>query len=310
MAKTQAQLQKELEEELLYRQTGQLPTNLEQQIADRNVALGRPADYRPPEPPPQFNPLPSAAAPPPQPTMSIQPVLPAQPTLGPPTNPFAGPQPKIVSATPLSEFDQSTQLIKAAAPLDYAKILEEAERQKQLGSEYAGVYADKRRTALEDLSTLLAQQQNRQLQLQVPELAEQANLKGIFRSTGLGNSIGREAGRLAATTSEQLALQGLQDRSANLTDLSNVDQGYLGGRYSALQRGFSLQDLARQAEIAKTTGAVLQPTPQATPSAKGGSALQGGLGGAGIGGQVGGVPGAIIGGIGGAIGGGQASKGK
>lgn len=171
-----------------------------------------------------------------------------------------GPKPTgLSSSSKEKQFQAMLQGIRQQAPLDEAKIMAEVNKQKELGTGYAGDYANTRKQALSDLSNLLVEQQNRQLGLEVPDLAEQANLKGIFRSTGLGNSIAREAGNLAASTSEKLAEQGLADRSANIGDIQNVNNAYLQGRYSPLQRSLSLEDLATNAQIAKTTGQALQP---------------------------------------------------
>ena len=221
----------------------------------------------------------------------------------------SGPEPDYSQLGKEEQFAKTIKDIKDAAPADQAKIMAEVDKQKELGTGYANDYASKRSSMLNDLSNLLVNQQNRQLQLAVPDLAEQANLSGIFRSTGLGNSIADRAKTLAEETSNQLALQGLNDRSANISDIQGVNNDYLTGRYSGLSRSFSLEDMARQGEIAKTTGQLVQPAPVQTPSAKGGGALTGALGGAATGGSVGGPLGAGVGAVLGGIGGGKlASK--
>lgn len=204
-----------------------------------------------------------------------------------------------------AQFAAAIEELRRAAPEDQARIMKEVEEQKRLGAGYAGESSSKRAAMLTKLSDLLVSQQNRQLKDQIPELAEQANLKGIFRSTGLGNSIGREASKLAAQTSDELARQSLYNTEQDITDMQGVNQDYLRGRYSGLERSFSLEDMARQGLIAKTTGQLVQPAPVKTPSAKGSGALQGALGGAGIGASVGGPYGAAAGGLIGAVGGGK-----
>lgn len=198
--------------------------------------------------------------------------------------------------------------ISEAAPKDQDRILQEVETQKQLGTGYADQYANKRAEMLAKLSNILVTQQNRQLEQNIPQLAEQANLRGIFRSTGLGNSIADRAKTLAADTSSELARQAIADQGANIADIQGVNQDYLQGRYSGLGRRFSLEDMARQGAIAKETGLALQPAAPNVPSAKGAGALQGGLGGAAAGsnfGPHGALAGAAIGAVGGGAAGGK-----
>jgi hypothetical protein len=83
--------------------------------------------------------------------------------------------------------------------LEKQQLLREAELQKGLSGqnaeelnakagEYNTGYASTRQTALNDLSTLLADSQKRQLMDRIPDIAEQANMRGVFRSTGTGNA--------------------------------------------------------------------------------------------------------------------------
>ncbi len=98
----------------------------------------------------------------------------------------------------------------------------------------------------------------------IPDLAEQANTKGILRSTGFGDSLARQYTNLTANTQGQLALQGINDRNtllgqqAGLTQagLSNADtyangltdvvNTKIGADNAGLQRNFSLADYQKQ----------------------------------------------------------------
>jgi hypothetical protein len=185
------------------------------------------------------------------------------------------------------------------------RIMDEVLKQRSLGTQYADERSTSREQSLSDLANILAKSQQTQLMDRIPDIAEQANLKGIFRSTGTGNAVAREAGNLTRDTSHQIALQGLQDREAGLADRAGVNQAYLQGRWSPLQRDMSLDDYMLQARQAQMMGALGQPAQQG--SGKGGGALQGGIGGATAGASFG-PWGALIGGGLGAVAGGQASK--
>jgi hypothetical protein len=200
------------------------------------------------------------------------------------------------------DFNGLIRQINDMAPGEQAKVMAEVDKQKELGTGYNTGYAATREQNIKEMADLLASSQQRQLMDRVPELAEQANLSGVFRSTGMGNAVAREAGNLAAATSEQLGQYGLQQKNANLADTMGTNADYLKGRYSSLERGTGLTDLALQAQIAKETGQALAAP---VKSGKGAGALTGALGGAGVGATVGGPMGAAIGGGLGLIGGGQ-----
>lgn len=156
------------------------------------------------------------------------------------------------------QYADLEKMIGSMKQSDSSRIMDEVNAQRGIGNANAAEYSNERKKALADLSTVLADSQKRQLMDRVPELAEQANLQGIFRSTGMGNAIAQEASKLAAATSDQLAQQGLADREANITDKQNVDSAYLQGRYSPIQRELSLEDYLTQAKSSLMTGAAAQ----------------------------------------------------
>lgn len=190
---------------------------------------------------------------------------------------------------------------------DEAKLLAEAELAKTLKGQTLDAASAERSKRLDDLSGILIKQQKAQLEDSLPDIYEDLNTRGLLRSSALGDRVSKEQGKLARLTSEQLALQGLQDRDADINSRIGLQDTYLSGREGAIARRFSLEDYENQFEKSKQLGALMTPTQPSTPSAKGGMALQGGLGGAGIGASVGGPPGAAIGGLAGIMGGSAAS---
>lgn len=192
----------------------------------------------------------------------------------------------------------------SVAGIDEGKLLAEAELQKNLRKNTYEQQVAGRKAMLDELSGVLQKQQQAMLNDQMPGIYEDLNTRGLLRSTGLGEKVGLEASKLARQTSEELAKQGIMDRNAAINDLGTIEENYLGGRGSAIQRRFSLEDFDRQVAAGVKLG--INATPSVSqPSGKGSGALQGGLGGATVGASVGGPAGAIIGGTVGAIGGGK-----
>lgn len=110
-----------------------------------------------------------------------------------------------------------------------------------------------RATSLTDLADILAKQQQQTFNTALPNLAEQANTSGIYRSTGFGDQLARYYSQLEAQRQNQLALQGLSDREA-----------YLGAQQGALQTGLGWSG----------QGAMEQAGNQKTIAGAGASALQ------------------------------------
>lgn len=261
----------------------------------------------------------------------IQAPIAGQPAVNPtytaPTNPQVNPGMPQVTPTPVTTnptatlpFDPSAALPSApqtvrtpngglalgntVAGIDEGKLLAEAELQKNLRQQTYQQQVAGRQAMLDELSQTLVKHQQAALGDQMPGIYEDLNTRGLLRSSALGEKVGLEASKLARQTSEQLALQGITDRNTAINDLSSIEEAYLGGRGSALQRRFSLEDFDAQVRAGKELGTGALPQ-VSQPSGKGSGALQGGLGGAGVGAQVGGPTGALIGGAIGAIGGGK-----
>jgi len=184
-------------------------------------------------------------------------------TLPPGTEPgpapvLPGPDPNLVEPTPIVR-DPITTTGRSDADQDLQKILEEAGYQQQLGLQNAQEQEAARQEYLGQLSDLLTQRSARQFDEMRPDIYEDLNTRGLLRSSELGNALAREQKSLEATAQEQLAMQALQDRQAGLGDLSSVNQQYLAGRQSALARGFSLEDYARQLEASLALGQAVTP---------------------------------------------------
>lgn len=179
------------------------------------------------------------------------------------------------------------------ALVDTQRILAEAELQKNLASQTLTAQNDARKKYLTDLSGLLQEQQRQQLSTELPGIYEDLNTRGLLRSSGLGNELGRRQSELAAQTSSELARQGLTYSDEYTSGLGGIQNAYLGARNSALQRRFSLEDLDTNVRASKELGFALQPQPQSNSK---GNTLAGTSVGASIGSAFGPV-GTAIGGI-------------
>jgi hypothetical protein len=144
------------------------------------------------------------------------------------------------------------------------QILAEAELQKQLSGQTATSDAAQRARSITDLSNTLATNQMNLFNRAIPDLAEQANTAGMYRSTGFGDILARKYAGLTQDTQTQLALQGLSDRNTNIGQTDTAQNNYLSARSGALNRQFSLGDFSRQVEAGQKLGFAATPVASST----------------------------------------------
>ncbi len=188
------------------------------------------------------------------------------------------------------------QSTNSQASLDAQKIADEAALQQQLSVQAANERAGKRKGYLNDLSSLITQQNNQTLTENLPGLQEKLNSQGLLRSSELGNQIATQQKSLAQTSANALGQAGLQAEQQDLGDYKSIQDLYNQSRNEALSRQFSVEDYNNQIAAGKALGdqyASLKP-----------NAVKGGKGQA-VGTVVGGVGGAYLGGAPGAMAGSQ-----
>lgn len=159
-----------------------------------------------------------------------------------------------------------------SASRDQQQLLNEAELQYKLQQEQAGMSKSEREKMLQEYANLITSQQQRILDEKSPEIYEDLNRRGLLRSSYLGESLAKERAKAAQILQEQVGLQGLTDRDKYISSLDDASSNYLSGRSGAIKRRYSLEDFARQAQVAKDTGIALQPISTGTPSSKAGDA--------------------------------------
>jgi len=174
----------------------------------------------------------------------------------------------------------------SSAAADAAKIAQEAALQQQLAVQAANERAGKRKTYLNDLSSLITQQNNQILSEKSPYIQEELNAKGLLRSSELGNAIAREQRGLAEQSANALGQAGLQAEQQDLTDFKEIQNAYNQARDSALGRQFSMEDYERQVRTGRELGdqyAQLKPNAPSKGKAGLSGAATGAVAGAGLG---------------------------
>ena len=128
-------------------------------------------------------------------------------------------------------------------------IEEEGRRQAGQLREQATTNEGKRKQAVSELATLLAGEQQRQFEKSIPSIAEQANLAGIYRSTGFGNALARENADLSAKREFELSRRALEDRELNLADYNRGTERELDYQGRGLERGVDIESDAATRQI-------------------------------------------------------------
>lgn len=145
---------------------------------------------------------------------------------------------------------------------DRGKVEEEAAREQGQSQTSLDAQTAYRKQGLNDLAGILATNQKNLLDQSVPDLAEQANNQGIFRSTGYGNILANKASQLTSATQNQLALQGIQNQNLTAAGMGDINDNKLAMQQAGLQRQFTLDDFSKNVDAAKGIAIASQPQPQ------------------------------------------------
>ncbi len=154
------------------------------------------------------------------------------------------------------------------AAQDAGQIANEAALQQQLSTQSQQGITSQRAKYLQDLTGVLNQNAQNQLNDQAPGIYEDLNSRGLLRSSALGNSMATAAKSLTANTTNQLEQQAIAGETADLGNLTNIQNTYNQGRNSALQRQFSVEDYNNQIQAGKALGDQYANIKPQTPSTK------------------------------------------
>ena len=122
------------------------------------------------------------------------------------------------------------------------------------------------KTRLNDLASLLAQQQNTQFNRDIPGIANTAQGQGFLETSGFGNALSRDYTNLQQDTTNQLAKQGLTDRDLQIAGIGKIGKNNNDLMTSGLQRQFSVTDNARAEQLARELGKMGVSAPAKGPS--------------------------------------------
>ncbi len=151
---------------------------------------------------------------------------------------------------------------------DAQRIAQEAALQQQLSTQSQTGVTDQRSKYLSDLSDILTKRNQTQMAYDAPGIYEDLNSRGLLRSSELGNAMSRESSKLNSDTTSQLAQQGIAGETADLGNLTKIQDTYNQGRNSALQREFSVEDYNTQIQAGLTMGKEMAALKPQAPSTK------------------------------------------
>ena len=124
---------------------------------------------------------------------------------------------------------------------------------KTIGEEYLTKFKDERTTRRGELAKLLQEQSENAFSENQPGILEDLSGRGLLHSSGVGDSLAKERGRLAKLESQALQNQDLADLDAEQGLESAIMNRTLGYNDADVQRGFSLDDIRMANESAINT---------------------------------------------------------
>lgn len=146
--------------------------------------------------------------------------------------------------------------------VDEQKLANEAELAKQLRDTQLAQNQTKGSDYINQMAQLLQKQQDAQFKYDEPGIMEDLNSRGLLRSSGLGQALGREQALLTANTTSQLGQFGLGLDTKNLETATGNTNSYISDRQAALGRNFSIDDFYRSLTAAKDLGSTTTPQVQ------------------------------------------------
>ncbi len=154
------------------------------------------------------------------------------------------------------------------ASQDSSQVANEAALQQQLATQSQQGITAQRAKYLQDLTGVLNQNAQNQLNDQAPGIYEDLNSRGLLRSSALGNSMATAAKSLTANTTNQLEQQAIAGETSDLGNYTTIQNNYDQARNSALQRQFSVEDYNNQIQAGKALGDSYANLKPQTPSTK------------------------------------------
>lgn len=171
---------------------------------------------------------------------------------------------------------------------DRGQIEREATREQSIAQSGLDSQTAYRSGALKDLAGLLSGQASDNFKRSIPQIAEDSNSAGVFRSSGYGNALAQKQSELQSGIANQIGQQGYQNSLLTAAGMGDITDARISGAQSGLQRQLSLQDFAANRTTAQQFADANKPQPQGkTGTEKAVQGVQLGLAGANTAGQIG-----------------------
>ena len=193
------------------------------------------------------------------------------------TNPSANPNLPGFQGIPRipgeSEKAYQSRLAQAMAPYQQAKIdrdMIEKLAKTQEGQARTTLNEQKgiQKTRLDELTKLLAGQEDRHFNTAIPELANTAQNQGFLETSGFGQSLANARVGYAADTDAELKKQALADRDLEIGAIGDIGANNRNLGTSGLQRQFSVIDNTRSEALSRELAklGVVNPSKSSKPS--------------------------------------------
>lgn len=149
---------------------------------------------------------------------------------------------------------------------DRYNLEREGIRQRVQQEETAAQQKTGRQKLLDDLSGILTERTKTQFDEAVPQIAEQANVGGIFRSTGFGKALADERARLERDAQSRLSEKALEYGEGDVNAMGDILSNQQGFQTGGLSREFSLDDFSKHAAFARELAEASKPEPKGKSS--------------------------------------------
>lgn len=142
---------------------------------------------------------------------------------------------------------------------DQYDLEKEGLRQKFQQEQTLGKQKTARAKMIDDLTNLLNKNTETQFNRSIPQIAENANTAGIFRSTGYGEALAKHRTQLEEDTANTLGRAKLDLENADINTLADIESNLQGFQTSGLERRFSLDDFEKSAKYAREMAELSKP---------------------------------------------------
>jgi len=125
------------------------------------------------------------------------------------------------------------------------------EEHRDIFEDFISTEEEKKRTKLQELSSLLTGARETAFAENAPDILESLGSRGLLRSSAVGEELASEKGRLQKESDRLLSMQGIADESAISGFRESAVQSEIGLLTAFQGREFSKEDFERSASLAR-----------------------------------------------------------